>query len=109
MPPASWWGSASAARSWRCSCGWAAASSPRRRTWARRVAKRILPPESELLLVIDQFEELFTLTADEETRRRFLDGLTALAGDRRSRVRVVLTLRADFLDHPLRYPEFGEF
>jgi WD40 repeat protein/DNA-binding SARP family transcriptional activator len=74
----------------------------------RRVAKRILPPDSELLLVIDQFEELFTLTADEETRRRFLDGLTALAADRRSRVRVVITLRADFLDHPLRYPEFGE-
>ena len=74
----------------------------------RRVAKRILPPGSELVLVVDQFEELFTLTADEETRRRFLDGLTALAGDRRSPVRVVLTLRADFLDHPLRYPEFGE-
>jgi WD40 repeat protein/DNA-binding SARP family transcriptional activator len=73
----------------------------------RRVAKRILPPESELVLVVDQFEELFTLTVDEETRRRFLDGLTALAGDPRSPVRVVLTLRADFLDHPLRYPEFG--
>src|SRR4051794_10627022 len=69
----------------------------------RRVAKRILPPESELVLVIDQFEELFTLTADEEARRRFLDGLTALAADQRSPVRVVLTLRADFLDHPLRY------
>ncbi len=74
----------------------------------RRVVKRILPPGSELLLVIDQFEELFTLTADEETRRRVLDGLTALAGDPRSQVRVVITLRADFLDHPLRYPEFGE-
>jgi WD40 repeat protein len=74
----------------------------------RRVAKRILPPGSELVLVVDQFEELFTLTADEETRRRFLDGLTALAGDRRSPLRVVVTLRADFLDHPLRYPEFGE-
>jgi WD40 repeat protein/DNA-binding SARP family transcriptional activator len=74
----------------------------------RRVAKQILPPGNELVLVVDQFEELFTLTSDEETRRRFLDGLTALAGDRRSPVRVVLTLRADFLDHPLRYPEFGE-
>jgi DNA-binding SARP family transcriptional activator/WD40 repeat protein len=74
----------------------------------RRVAKRILPPGSELLLVVDQFEELFTLTTDEEMRRRFLDGLTALAADRRSPVRVVITLRADFLDHPLRYPEFGE-
>ncbi len=74
----------------------------------RRVAKRILPAESELLLVIDQFEELFTLTADEEVRRRFLDGLTALAADPHAPVRVVVTLRADFLDHPLRYPEFGE-
>jgi WD40 repeat protein/DNA-binding SARP family transcriptional activator len=74
----------------------------------RRVVKRILPTESELLLVIDQFEELFTLTAEEETRRRFLAGLTALAADPRSLVRVLVTLRADFLDHPLRYPEFGE-
>ncbi|HEY3184052.1 MAG TPA: protein kinase, partial [Gaiellaceae bacterium] len=74
----------------------------------RRVAKRILPTDTELLLVVDQFEELFTLTTDEEVRRRFLDGLTALAADPRAPVRVVVTLRADFLDHPLRYPEFGE-
>src|SRR5262249_23471522 len=74
----------------------------------RRVVKRILPPESELLLIIDQFEELFTLAAEEETRRRFLAGLTALAADPSSPVRVIITLPADFLDHPLRYPEFGE-
>jgi WD40 repeat protein/serine/threonine protein kinase/DNA-binding SARP family transcriptional activator len=74
----------------------------------RRMTKRTLPPDTELLLVVDQFEELFTLTADEEIRRRFLDGLTQLADDRRARARVVVTLRADFLDHPLRYPEFGE-
>ncbi|MGZ4356049.1 MAG: nSTAND1 domain-containing NTPase, partial [Gaiellaceae bacterium] len=74
----------------------------------RRVAKQILPHGTELLLVVDQFEELFTLTTDEEIRRRFLDGLTELAADSRARVRVVVTMRADFLDHPLRYPEFGE-
>jgi len=74
----------------------------------RRVAKRILPPGGELLLIVDQFEELFTLAAEEETRRRFLAGLTGLAADSRSPLRVLLTLRADFLDHPLRYPEFGE-
>ncbi len=73
-----------------------------------RVVKRILPARSELLLIVDQFEELFTLTADEETRRRFLEGLTALAGDPHSPARVLVTLRADFFDHPLRYPEFGE-
>ena len=74
----------------------------------RRVVKQILPPRSDVLLVVDQFEELFTLTADEETRRRFLAGLTALADDPRSGARVLVTLRADFLDHPLRYPEFGQ-
>jgi WD40 repeat protein/DNA-binding SARP family transcriptional activator len=73
----------------------------------RRLVKRILPAEGELLLVVDQFEELFTLTA-EQTRRHFLAGLTALAVDPRSPVRVLVTLRADFLDQPLVYPEFGE-
>jgi WD40 repeat protein/DNA-binding SARP family transcriptional activator len=73
-----------------------------------RVVKRILPPRSELLLVIDQFEELFTQTADEEMRRHFLAGLTALASDPHSPVCVLVTLRADFLDHPLREPGFGE-
>jgi WD40 repeat protein len=73
----------------------------------RRVVNRTLPAEGELLLVVDQFEELFTLTA-EETRRHFLAGLTALAADPRSPVRVLVTLRADFFDQPLVYPEFGE-
>lgn len=73
-----------------------------------RVTKRILPPDSQALLLVDQFEELFTLGTDEETRRLFLDALTTLALDKRSRVRVVITLRADFFDRPLRYPRFGE-
>ncbi|HVR32817.1 MAG TPA: BTAD domain-containing putative transcriptional regulator [Acidimicrobiia bacterium] len=74
----------------------------------RRVTKEMLPPETECLLVIDQFEELFTLTADDGTRRRFIDGLVALVTDPRSRVRVVLSLRADYLDRPLGHAELGE-
>lgn len=74
-----------------------------------RVAKQILPDDStSLLLVIDQFEELFSLVADEHVRALFLDSLVAVANDPLSRVRVVTTIRADFLDRPLRYPEFGE-
>ena len=46
-----------------------------------RVINQILPAGTRLLLVIDQFEELFTLTQDEETRRFFLDGLVSLAED----------------------------
>lgn len=72
-----------------------------------RAVKRILPKGTRLLLVIDQFEELFTLTRDEPTRDRFLRALVELAGDDRSNARVVVTLRADFFDRPLQYPSFG--
>ncbi len=74
-----------------------------------RAADLILPRDnSQLLLVIDQFEELFTLVADEASRAHFLDILTSAATDIRSRVRIVITLRADFYDRPLHYPKFGE-
>lgn len=51
------------------------------------------PPWAELLLFIDQFEELLTLTA-EKYRVPFARLLAAAA--RSERVRVVVTLRADF-------------
>ena len=74
-----------------------------------RVSKQILPgDDSTLLVVIDQFEELFSTVRSEETRRLFLDNLIAVASDERSRVRVVTTIRADFLDRPLDYAEFAE-
>jgi DNA-binding SARP family transcriptional activator len=67
---------------------------------------RLLPGGGQLLLVIDQFEELFTL-ADEAERRAFLDGLTQAISAADSRLRVVATLRADFYDRPLRFHRFG--
>ena len=74
-----------------------------------RVTKQILPDDgSQLVLLIDQFEELFTAVASEDTRRRFLDNLVAVATDERSRVRVLLTLRADYFHRPLEYPAFGQ-
>ncbi|MFV9673100.1 MAG: BTAD domain-containing putative transcriptional regulator, partial [Acidimicrobiia bacterium] len=69
---------------------------------------RALPSESGImLLVIDQFEELFTLT-DETTRRAFLRNLIAAVEEPRQRIRILLTVRADFYDRPLLYPEFAE-
>ncbi len=74
-----------------------------------RVSKQILPgDDTDLLLVIDQFEELFSLTHDLEVRRDFLDNLVTIGNDERSRVRLVLTMRADFFDRPLEYPAFAE-
>ncbi|MFI6438687.1 hypothetical protein [Streptomyces sp. NPDC050759] len=49
----------------------------------------------DTLLVVDQFEEVFTLGADAEERTRFLGELLA-AVDPASRLRVVIAVRADF-------------
>ncbi|MDX1614304.1 MAG: protein kinase, partial [Candidatus Promineifilaceae bacterium] len=74
-----------------------------------RAADLILPKDgSELILIIDQFEELFTLTTDEAARQHFLDNLAAAVTDSQSRVRVIITLRADYYDRPLHYPQFGD-
>ncbi|HWO69452.1 MAG TPA: BTAD domain-containing putative transcriptional regulator [Actinomycetota bacterium] len=67
------------------------------------VAEEMLPPGSDLLLVIDQFEELFTLVDAEDVRARFLGIVVAAATEPTSRVRIVCTLRADFYDRPLAY------
>ena len=71
---------------------------------------RCLPnePGAELLLIVDQFEELFTLCSDEKVRGRWLSLLSTALLDSHCRLRIVLTLRADFLDRPLQYPDLAE-
>jgi WD40 repeat protein/DNA-binding SARP family transcriptional activator len=69
---------------------------------------RVVPKDAELVLVLDQFEEAFTLTEDEAERSLLLESLRVAAADPTSRVRIVLTLRADFYDRPLIYPRFGD-
>lgn len=51
-----------------------------------------------LLLIVDQFEELFTLCQDPDERRAFVDNLLTAAetGDQTT---VLITLRADFYAH----------
>jgi len=72
------------------------------------VINHILPPdESELVMVIDQFEEVFTLVADEAERAHFLSSLYHAVTAPDSRLRLILTLRADFYDRPLLYADFG--
>src|SRR4029453_2274910 len=68
----------------------------------------LLPPGTELMLVIDQFEELFTLLEDDDARSRFLAALSRAASDPESRLRILVTLRADFYDRPLTYAGLAE-
>jgi DNA-binding SARP family transcriptional activator len=74
-----------------------------------RAVRLALPGDDcQLLLVIDQFEETFTLAEDKAEAKRFLDGLYIAATATRSPVRVVVTLRADFYDRPLMHPDFSK-
>jgi WD40 repeat protein len=74
-----------------------------------RVVDQVVPggDETEVVLVIDQFEELFTLVADEAVRAHVLQLLITAVTDPYSRVRVLVTLRADFYDRPLGYSGFS--
>ena len=62
--------------------------------------RKLLSQNSEatrLLLVVDQFEELFTLCRDKTKRKAFVDNL--LTASERGPTIVVITLRADFYTH----------
>lgn len=73
-----------------------------------KVLPKLLYSKSEVLLVIDQFEEVFTPLVSEEERTLFLESLQRAVNDPLSRLRVIITLRADFYDRPLAYAGFGK-
>jgi WD40 repeat protein/serine/threonine protein kinase/energy-coupling factor transporter ATP-binding protein EcfA2 len=72
-----------------------------------RVVSEILPDAGEFLIFIDQFEEIFTAVADEDERANFLASLVNAVSNPNGRLRVVVSMRADFYDRPLQYAEFG--
>ncbi len=57
-----------------------------------------------VMLVIDQFEDVFT-SADESGRRAFIGLITQLAKDPPVRLILILAMRSEFLDQLARYPE----
>lgn len=73
-------------------------------------AKRILGSRngSRLLLVVDQFEELFALCRSEEERASFIGNLLASTSEVDGPVILVITLRADFYAYCANYVELRE-
>ncbi|MGI5427274.1 WD40 repeat domain-containing protein [Streptomyces sp. CA-179760] len=59
--------------------------------------------DADTWLIVDQFEELYTLGADPAGRDAFIDRLVA-ATDTDSRLRVVIAVRADFLGRCAEHP-----
>ncbi|MBI5532042.1 MAG: serine/threonine protein kinase [Deltaproteobacteria bacterium] len=62
--------------------------------WLEELANRT---GTAVLLFVDQLEELYTLVSDERERQAFLDALSLAADEPAGPVRVVFTLRDDFL------------
>lgn len=72
-------------------------------TAAMAVVQR-LGEHSGLVIVVDQLEQLFTSVVDEGSRRGFGENLAALAAHCPDRVRVLVTLRSDYLDALTQLP-----
>jgi serine/threonine protein kinase len=66
---------------------------------ARRDNRRVL-------VFVDQFEELYTQVPDPAERAAFTACLSAVADDATSPLRVVLSIRSDFLDRCAEDPQF---
>ncbi|MEU0004026.1 hypothetical protein ABZ079_06920 [Streptomyces sp. NPDC006314] len=76
--------------------------------WARRE----MPPDARPVVIVDQFEEAFTLCADEADRRTFIQLLAAACtpparSGGAAPALVVLGIRADFYEQCLGYRELA--
>jgi WD40 repeat protein len=69
-------------------------------------------PNHRILLIADQFEELYTLCAEHKIRHRFIDILLASfqlsSSQSQSSHVLVATMRADFLGNALSYRRFAD-
>jgi len=63
---------------------------------------------AHLLLVVDQFEEVFTLCRSEEERASFISNLLAASSEAAGPVIVLIALRADFYGHCANYIQLRE-
>jgi hypothetical protein len=68
----------------------------------KKLSPRSRTPEG-LLMLIDQFEELFTLCRSETERGAFIDNLMTAAAEQAGATFIVLALRADFYSHCAPY------
>ena len=75
----------------------------------RRIANALPGIESSpLVVLVDQFEEVYSLCKSPKVRAAFIDGLIEAATAAEGRVLVVITLRSDFLGETQRHPHLNE-
>lgn len=75
---------------------------------ARQLADVDNTGDTDVVVVVDQFEEVFTLCQDDQERSRFLGALVTATTEPGSRTRVVLGIRTDFYTHCARHADLAE-
>jgi formylglycine-generating enzyme required for sulfatase activity len=65
-------------------------------------------PAPYVVVYIDQFEELFTLTESDTERQQFIDLLTGAVSEPNGKLIVLVSMRADFLNYALNNPQLGK-
>ena len=75
----------------------------------RRIANALPNIEqSPLVVLIDQFEEVYSLCKDIGSRDRFIGTLIEAAATPEARVSVVITFRSDFLSETQKHPQLDQ-
>jgi energy-coupling factor transporter ATP-binding protein EcfA2 len=66
--------------------------------------RELSEPDARTLLIVDQFEELFTHCQDVNERQLFVENLVqAVQSGQQGKLTLIISLRADFYGHTLRY------
>jgi Novel STAND NTPase 1/TIR domain len=73
-----------------------------------RLTLAAAPASRRLVVLVDQFEEIFTLCRDETVRQALIDNLLHAATTSAGQTVVVLTMRADFYGKCATYPKLAE-
>jgi uncharacterized protein YjbI with pentapeptide repeats len=75
----------------------------------RRIAN-VLPDiaVSPLVVLVDQFEEVYSLCKNKEERQIFIDNLIHAAGDSTGYVSIIITLRSDFLEEAQQHTALNQ-
>ena len=68
------------------------------------LAMRDMSPDSRLVLLVDQFEELFSFVHDEQLRESIIENLFYPTSINEGKIIVILTLRSDFYSECVHYP-----
>ncbi len=61
-----------------------------------------------MIILVDQFEEVYTLCKDEAERNLFVENLLCAASDSAQHISVILTLRSDFLGMTHQHPHLNQ-